>query len=110
MDGGLWRRAAAECLGTALLVSVVVGSGIMAARLSPDVGIQLLANSTTTALGLAVLILMFGPVSGAHLNPVVSVVDLWLGRRSSDGLRIRDLAAYRPPRSLAGSLVRYLPI
>ena len=68
----LVRRLVAEALGTALLV-VVVGSGIAAAQLSPtDTGLQLLDNSTATALGLAVLILVFGPVSGAHFNPVVS--------------------------------------
>jgi glycerol uptake facilitator-like aquaporin len=73
----LWRRLVAEFLGTGLLVAIVVGSGIMAARLSPDdVGLQLLENSLTTALGLAVLILVLAPVSGAHFNPVVSVVDL----------------------------------
>ena len=78
----LVRRLLAEFLGTGLLVAVVVGSGIAAERLSPnDVGIQLLENSTATALGLAVLILLFGPVSGAHFNPVVSLADWSLGRR-----------------------------
>ncbi|MFZ8428684.1 aquaporin, partial [Staphylococcus aureus] len=67
------RRAAAEFVGTGLLVAVVVGSGIAAQRLSPDdVGLQLLENSLTTALGLTVLILMLGQVSGAHFSPVVS--------------------------------------
>jgi glycerol uptake facilitator-like aquaporin len=73
----LWRRLVAELLGTGLLVAIVVGSGVMASRLSPgDVGLQLLENSLATALGLAVLILVLAPVSGAHLNPVVSLVDL----------------------------------
>ncbi|GAB3814854.1 aquaporin [Kribbella italica] len=91
----LWRRALAEALGTGLLVTVVVGSGIAAASLSPgDRGLQLLENAFATALGLAVLILMLGPVSGAHFNPVVSAVDHWLGRRTSTGLPLRDLAAY----------------
>jgi glycerol uptake facilitator-like aquaporin len=73
----LWRRLVAEFLGTGLLVAIVVGSGIMASRLSPDdVGLQLLESSLTTALGLAVLILVLAPVSGAHFNPVVSLVDL----------------------------------
>lgn len=73
----LWRRLVAEFLGTGLLVTIVVGSGIMASRLSPDdVGLQLLENSLTTALGLAVLILVLAPVSGAHFNPVVSLVVL----------------------------------
>lgn len=77
----LTRRLLAEFTGTALLVTVVVGSGIAAAQLSPeDVGLQLLENSIATAFGLAALILLFGPVSGAHLNPVVTAVD-WLLRR-----------------------------
>ncbi|SDU73225.1 aquaporin [Jiangella alkaliphila] len=89
------RRLLAEFLGTGLLVAVVVGSGIAAERLSPDdVGLQLLQNSTATVLGLAVLILLFGPVSGAHFNPVVSVADWWLGRRSGGGLSGAELAAY----------------
>ncbi|WP_051388969.1 aquaporin [Arthrobacter sp. 35W] len=91
----LWRRAVAELIGTALLVSIVVGSGIAAQQLSPhDVGLQLLQNSTATVLGLTVLILIFGPVSGAHFNPVVSAVDWILGRRSSSGPTLRDLGAY----------------
>jgi len=91
----LWRRVVAETLGTALLVAVVVGSGIAAASLSPnDIGLQLLENAFATALGLAVLILMLGPVSGAHFNPVVSAVDWWLGHRTGTGLTLRDLAAY----------------
>ena len=83
----LWRRAVAELLGTSLLVTIVVGSGIAAQQLSPnDVGLQLLQNSTATVLGLTVLILMLGPVSGAHFNPVVSLADWILGRRSGTGL------------------------
>ena len=89
------RRLLAEFIGTGLLVTVVVGSGIAASRLSPDdVGLQLLENSTATALGLAVLILMLGPVSGAHLNPVVTGVDWLLGRTSGTGIAGRDAAAY----------------
>ncbi|MFI9632971.1 aquaporin [Nocardia sp. NPDC051929] len=91
----LARRLLAEFLGTALLVAVVVGSGIAARQLSPDdIGVQLLENSTATVLGLAVLILVFGPVSGAHFNPVVSVVDWLLGRRRGTGLPGRDLPGY----------------
>ena len=91
----LWRRAIAEFLGTALLVAIVVGSGIAAAQLSPnDVGLQLLQNSTATVLGLTVLILVFGPVSGAHFNPVVSLADWFLGRRSGSGLSLPDLGLY----------------
>jgi glycerol uptake facilitator-like aquaporin len=91
----LLRRLFAEFLGTGLLVAVVVGSGIAAERLSPnDVGLQLLENSTATVLGLAVLILMLGPVSGAHFNPVVSVADWFLGRRAGTGLALTDVGAY----------------
>jgi glycerol uptake facilitator-like aquaporin len=89
------RRLTAELVGTALLVTVVVGSGIAAQRLSPhDVGIQLLENSTATFLGLTVLILLFGPVSGAHFNPVVSVADWALGRRTGAGLSGSHVAFY----------------
>lgn len=91
----LARRLLAEFLGTALLVAVVVGSGITAQQLSPnDVGIQLLQNSTATVLGLTALILLFGPVSGAHFNPVVSLADWFLGRRSGHGLSLRNVGAY----------------
>src|SRR5919107_1102416 len=82
MDIELPRRAAAEFVGTAALVIVVVGSGIMASALTADVGLRLLVNSIATAFGLAVIILVLVPVSGAHLNPVVSLVDWWLGRRT----------------------------
>ena len=91
----LSRRLLAEFLGTALLVAVVVGSGIAAQQLSPgNLGLQLLENSTATALGLTVLILLFGPVSGAHFNPVVSLADWWLGRRTGHGLTFPDAGAY----------------
>jgi glycerol uptake facilitator-like aquaporin len=86
-DRQLPRRLLAEFTGSALLVTVVVGSGIAAAQLSPDdVGLQLLENSTATVLGLFVLILLFGPASGAHFNPVVSQADWALGRRSRTGI------------------------
>jgi len=89
------RRLLAEFLGTALLVTAVVGSGIMATTLSPDdVGLQLLENSVATAFALGALILTFGPVSGAHFNPVVSAADWFLGRRSRTGLSGTDLAGY----------------
>ena len=88
------RRAIGELVGTALLVTVVVGSGIMATDLTGDVGLQLLANSLATAFGLAVIILVVGPVSGAHLNPVVSLADWWLGRRAGRGLSPTDLGTY----------------
>ncbi|TDD69941.1 aquaporin family protein [Jiangella aurantiaca] len=97
------RRLLAEFLGTGLLVAVVVGSGIAAQRLWPDdVGLQLLQNSTATVLGLAVLILLFGPVSGAHFNPVVSLAGWWLGRRTGDGLTPAELAAYVAAQCLGG--------
>jgi glycerol uptake facilitator-like aquaporin len=99
----LRRRLLAEALGTALLVAVVVGSGIAAAQLSPnDVGLQLLENSTATVFGLAVLILILGPVSGAHFNPVVSGVDWLLGRRSGTGLSGREVAAYAGAQVIGG--------
>jgi glycerol uptake facilitator-like aquaporin len=85
----------AEFVGTGVLVTVVVGSGIAAQQLSAgDVGLQLLENSIATALGLAVLILMLGPVSGAHFNPVVSIADWLLSRRAGTGLPARDLGPY----------------
>src|SRR6478609_7139645 len=81
------RRLLAEAIGTGLLVTVVVGSGIAAQQLSPgNTGLQLLENSTATVFGLAVLILMFGPVSGAHFNPVVTAADWLLGRRARAGI------------------------
>lgn len=69
----LARRAVAEALGTALLIVAVIGSGIMATRLTDDVAIQLLANSIATGGALVALILTFGAVSGAHFNPAVSI-------------------------------------
>lgn len=99
----LLRRISAEFVGTGLLVSIVVGSGIAAQRLSPDdTGLQLLENSLTTALGLSVLILMLGPVSGAHFNPVVSIADWLLGRRAGTGLPLRDLGPYVLAQILGG--------
>jgi glycerol uptake facilitator-like aquaporin len=99
----------AEFLGTALLVTAVVGSGIMATELSPDdVGLQLLQNSIATAFALGALILTFGPVSGAHFNPVVSAADWWLGRRHGSGLTGRDLAGYTVAQilgAIAGSIL-----
>ena len=105
----LWRRAVAELLGTSLLVMIVVGSGIAAQRLSPnDVGLQLLQNSTATVLGLTVLILMLGPVSGAHFNPAVSLADWILGRRSGTGLTLPELCTYAVAQTMgaaSGSVV-----
>jgi glycerol uptake facilitator-like aquaporin len=72
----MFKKLAGEFLGTALLVSIVVGSGIMATNLSEDVGVQLLINTISTVFGLAVLIQILGPISGANFNPVVTMVDL----------------------------------
>lgn len=91
-EAPLARRLLAEYLGSAFLAAVVIGSGIAAARLSPgDVGLQLFENATATGAGLFTIILMFGPVSGGHFNPVVSLVDAVFG-----GLRRRDAIAYIP--------------
>jgi glycerol uptake facilitator-like aquaporin len=91
-DPPLGRRLFAEFLGSAFLAAIVIGSGIAAARLSPgDIGLQLFENAAATAAGLFAIILMFGPVSGAHFNPVVSLVDASFG-----GLGWRDALAYIP--------------
>ena len=88
----LWRRLAAEFLGSAFLAALVIGSGIAAQRLSPgDTGLELLENAAATAAGLFAIILMFGPVSGGHFNPVVSFVDA-----AFRGISWRDAAAYLP--------------
>jgi glycerol uptake facilitator-like aquaporin len=99
------RRLFAEFLGTGLLVTVIVGSGIAAQQLSPSqTGLQLLENSTATALGLAVLILMLGPVSGAHFNPLVSLADWVLGRRLGAGLTLSEVGAYTIAQCAGGIL------
>jgi glycerol uptake facilitator-like aquaporin len=86
------RRLLAEYLGSAFLAGVVIGSGIAAQNLSPhDTGLALLENAVATAAGLFAIILMFGPVSGGHFNPVVSLVDASFG-----GLSWRDALAYIP--------------
>ncbi|MBO0836384.1 MAG: aquaporin family protein [Actinobacteria bacterium] len=103
----LWRRLAAEFAGSAFLTAVVIGSGIAAVRLSPgDTGLELLENAAATAAGLYAIILMFGPVSGGHFNPVVSFVDAAFG-----GLRWRDAAAYLPAQvagCIAGAVIANL--
>ncbi|WP_431920949.1 aquaporin [Nonomuraea jabiensis] len=96
---GLARRALAEFLGTTLLLIAVVGSGIAAQRLSPhDAGLQLLENSTATAAALVAIILALGPVSGAHLNPVVTLADRIFG-----GLTSGQAAAYIAAQLLGGA-------
>lgn len=101
MSGSLARRATAEALGTGALVAVVVGSGIQAARLSSDVGVQLLANALATVFALAVLIAVLGPVSGAHLNPAVTLAA-WLADRRAGGFTGREAAAYVPAQIAGG--------
>lgn len=103
MSAPLARRAAAEAVGSAALVAVVVGSGIQATELSRDVGVQLLANSLATVFGLGVLITLLGPVSGAHFNPVVTLAAWFTGRRDGDGPTGRDVAAYVPAQ-VAGAI------
>src|SRR5271167_368217 len=88
----LARRLLAELLGSAFLAALVIGSGIAAQTLSPnDVGLQLFENAAATAAGLYTIILMFGPVSGGHFNPVVSLADASFG-----GIRWRHALAYIP--------------
>ncbi len=88
----LWRRLLAEFLGSAFLAAVVIGSGMAAQSLSPgNSGLELFENATATATGLFAIILMFGPISGGHFNPIVSLVDAGFG-----GLKWRDAAAYLP--------------
>lgn len=70
------KKVFAEFLGTSLLVAIVVGSGIMATNLSQDIGVQLLINTISTVFGLAVLIQILGPISGANFNPVVTLIDV----------------------------------
>jgi arsenate reductase len=88
----LARRLLAELLGSALLAALVIGSGVAAQTLSPgDVGLQLFENAAATAAGLFTIILMFGPVSGGHFNPVVSLADASFG-----GIGWRDALTYIP--------------
>ncbi len=96
----LARQALAEFLGSAGLVAVVIGSGIAAQRLSPDdVGLQLLENALATGGGLVALILAFGPVSGGHFNPVVTLADRFFG-----GVTNQELWVYLAAQ-LAGGVV-----
>ncbi|MBW1596347.1 MIP/aquaporin family protein [Streptomyces sp. JJ38] len=104
----LLPRLAAEFVGTAGLVAVVVGSGIQATLLTDDVALQLLANSLATVFGLGVLIALFGPVSGAHFNPAVTLAEWWSARRGGEGVGARDAAAYVPAQiagGIAGSVL-----
>jgi glycerol uptake facilitator-like aquaporin len=96
----LTRRLVAEALGTGFLVVAVVGSGIMASRLSPDdIGLQLLENAAATAGALVALIWILGAVSGAHFNPVVTLID-----RSFGAITNRDTGLYIAAQVLGGCL------
>jgi glycerol uptake facilitator-like aquaporin len=96
----LARKSLAELVGTAMLVAAVIGSGIAAQRLSPtDVGLQLFENTAATAAALVAIILALGAVSGAHLNPVVTLVDRVLG-----GLSNTEVAAYVSSQIVGGAL------
>src|SRR5579864_7114128 len=98
MRASLSRRLAAEFLGTGFLVAAVVGSGIMAERLANgNVALALLANTIATGAALVTLILTFGPISGAHFNPAVSIADAMEG-----GLTRRDLGGYIAVQVLGG--------
>jgi glycerol uptake facilitator-like aquaporin len=93
-----FTKAVAEFVGTALLVCIVVGSGIMGTNLSSDVAVALLVNTASTVFGLALLILVLGPISGAHFNPAVSLVML-----AKKSLSIREALAYIPAQ-IAGAI------
>lgn len=96
----LARRLLAEFLGSAFLAALVIGSGIAAQQLSPnDTGLELLENAAATAAGLYAIILMFGPVSGGHFNPVVSFVDASFG-----GITRCDALAYLPAQTAGCAL------
>jgi arsenate reductase len=93
----LARQALAEYLGSAGLVAVVIGSGIAAQRLSADPGLRLLENALVTGAALAALILAFGPASGGHFNPIVTLADRVFG-----GVSTRQVAAYVPAQVAGG--------
>ena len=93
-QASLLRRTTAELVGTAALLVVVIGSGIQADALSRDTGVALVANSLVSAIGLGLIITLFGPLSGAHLNPVVTLTTWWARRSGRDGLGGREALAY----------------
>ncbi|MFE6834339.1 aquaporin [Streptomyces sp. NPDC057705] len=100
----LSRRAAAELIGTAGLLVVVIGSGLQAAELSRDTGVALIANSLASAIGLGLIITLFGPLSGAHLNPVVTLTSWWARRTGGEGLGGREAFVYTVAQT-AGAIV-----
>jgi arsenate reductase len=97
MTTTLSRRLISEAVGTGLLIISVVGSGIMATNLTDDVALQLLANAGATVGALIALIMMFGHISGAHFNPVVTAADCVLNGRSW-----RDLGPYFVAQTIGG--------
>lgn len=97
------KKLLAEYLGTTLLVAIVVGSGIMATDLTKDVGLQLLINTIATVFGLAVLILILAPISGAHFNPVVTLVDAIQGKGSA--IQFIQYAAAQVLGAISGALI-----
>ncbi|MFD9405552.1 aquaporin [Streptomyces sp. NPDC059989] len=102
------RRAAAELIGTAALLVFVIGSGIQAAALSRDIGVALIANSLASAIGLVLMITLFGPLSGGHLNPVVTLTSWWSRRTGGDGLGGREALVYTAAQTvgaIGGALV-----
>lgn len=107
MKSSLARRVVAEFVGTLFLLAAVVGSGIMAERLAAgNVALALLANAVATGAALVAIILAFGPVSGAHLNPAVTLADAWQG-----GIRWRETPPYilaQLSGALAGVAVAHL--
>lgn len=96
---GLLRKVVSEFGGTAALVLIVVGSGIMGTNLSDDAGVALIINALSTVFGLALLILALGPISGAHFNPAVSVVMY-----ATKNLSLKETLAYIPAQ-IAGAIV-----
>jgi glycerol uptake facilitator-like aquaporin len=98
-EAGILRRSLAEALGTGMLLAAVVGSGIMAERLTTDVALQLLCNALATGAMLFVIIVLFAPVSGAHFNPAVTLVAAFQGTLSARGAATQVLA------QLAGAIL-----
>ena len=106
MEGIPIRHLASEALGTGLLVATVVGSGIMAERLTDDVALQLLCNALPTGAILVVLITTLGPVSGAHFNPAVTLA--FLIRREISGIRALAFALAQIAGGVAGTFLAHL--
>ncbi|MFB7589938.1 MIP/aquaporin family protein [Streptomyces sp. NPDC056169] len=101
----LRRRTAAEFIGTAALVAVIVGSGIRADSLSQDIGVRLLANAAASAVGLGLLIALIGPLSGAHFNPVVTLSEWWSRRPEHGGREVLAYIAAQIAGAVTGALL-----